>query len=156
MTTWLTADQQRAWRTFVFAQRRLDATLARQLLNDSSMSMPDFEVLVLLTDVEDGRLRVSDLANKLDWERSRLSHHLKRMTRRGLITRADCADDARGSFAVITAEGRQAIENAAPGHVDAVRRLVIDALSAKELGQLAAISAKIQAAVDDFEADLSV
>ncbi len=118
--------------------------------------MPDFEVLVLLTDVEDGRLRVSDLANKLDWERSRLSHHLKRMTRRGLITRADCADDARGSFAVITAEGRQAIENAAPGHVDAVRRLVIDALSAKELGQLAAISAKIQAAVDDFEADLSV
>lgn len=113
--------------------------------------MPDFEVLVLLTDAESGQERISDLARALDWERSRLSHHLKRMEKRKLISRADCDDDGRGSFAVITPEGRAAIEQAAPGHVDAVRRWVVDVLSDDELDQLAALAAKIQAAVDDLE-----
>ncbi|HNM97093.1 MAG TPA: MarR family winged helix-turn-helix transcriptional regulator [Marmoricola sp.] len=151
MTNWLNERQQQAWRTFIRADRRLVAALSRQLLAESSLSMPDFEVLVLLTDAESGQERISDLARALDWERSRLSHHLKRMEKRKLISRADCDDDGRGSFAVITPEGRAAIEQAAPGHVDAVRRWVVDVLSDDELDQLAALAAKIQAAVDDLE-----
>jgi len=151
VTNWLNERQQQAWRTFIRADRRLVAALSRQLLAESSLSMPDFEVLVLLTDAESGQERISDLARALDWERSRLSHHLKRMEKRKLISRADCDDDGRGSFAVITPEGRAAIEQAAPGHVDAVRRWVVDVLSDDELDQLAALAAKIQAAVDDFE-----
>ena len=151
MTHWLTDEQQTSWRTFMFAQRRLNAALARQLLTDSDLSIPDFEVLVLLTDVPDGKLRITDMAQALDWERSRLSHHLKRMGQRGLIGRADCDDDGRGSYAVVTDEGRRVIEAAAPGHVNAVRHMVVDALGASELATLAKLAAKIDAAVDDFE-----
>lgn len=143
MTAWLDDDQQRAWRTWLKLNRDLPAALARELAGASDLSMADFEVLVNLTDVPEGRLRISELAANMAWERSRVSHHLKRMEARGLVDRAGCPDDGRGSFVGITPAGRTAIERAAPSHVETVRRLVIDVLTPEELATLGRLSAKV-------------
>lgn len=143
MTDWLDDRQQHIWRSWLQLNRELPAVLARELQESSDLSMADFEVLVNLTDVPDGRLRISELATGMAWERSRVSHHLKRMEQRGLVDRAGCPDDRRGSFVGITPAGRTAIEGAAPGHVDAVRRLVVDALTADELATLGQLTDKL-------------
>lgn len=144
-TLWLTDAQQYVWRRWLRLNRELSATLGRDLQKDSELSMPDFEALVYLTDVEEGRLRISALAGAMDWERSRLSHHIKRMEARGLVTRAECPEDGRGAFVAITPAGRAAIQRAAPAHVRSVRRLVIDVLSDEELEQLGRITDKLLA-----------
>jgi DNA-binding MarR family transcriptional regulator len=137
---WLDERQQRAWRGYLAMQARLQARLNRQLQTDSGMSLADFDVLVALTDRPDVRIRVLELAEALQWEKSRLSHHLARMERRGLIERQDCVDDARGAFVVLTDEGRRAIERAAPAHVETVRTLVFDGLDPDQIDTLADIA----------------
>lgn len=97
-------------------------------------------LLVALTDRPDRQVRVRDLAQVLQWEKSRLSHHLGRMERRGLIERQDCPDDARGAFVILTAAGRAAIERAAPAHVATVRSLVFDGLDPEHVDTLAGIA----------------
>src|SRR3954470_9965333 len=129
MSRWLTDDEQRAWRGLLQMTSRLDARLNRDLQQTSGLSLADYDVLVLLTEAPDGRLRVFELAENLQWEQSRLSHHLARMQRRGLVAREECTSARRGAFIVRTEDGRDAIEKAAPAHVDAVRRLVFDGLS---------------------------
>ena len=104
---WLDEREQRAWRGYLAMQSRLQARLNRRLQDDSGLSLTDFDVLVALTDRDEVRMRVHELADTLQWERSRLSHQLSRMQRRGLIEREDCEDDARGAFVVLTAEGRR-------------------------------------------------
>lgn len=126
----------------------LPALLHRELQADSGLSLPDFEVLVHLTDTPEGRVRVSDLASALQWERSRLSHHIKRMEARGLIARQECAEDGRGAFVALTPAGREAIEQAAPGHVRAVRELVFEPLTDQELEALASITDKVLAGLE--------
>jgi DNA-binding MarR family transcriptional regulator len=111
----------------------LSATLQRELQDDAGLSMPDFDVLVHLTDSPECRVRVTDLARLLLWERSRVSHHVTRMERRGLVERTECAEDGRGAFVAVTPAGRAVIEQAAPGHVHAVRQLMFDALSSEEV-----------------------
>ena len=146
---WLTPQEQHLWRGWLKLNTKLASALHRELQQDAGLSMPDFEVLVHLTDNPDGRLRVSDLAGLLQWERSRVSHHIKRMECRGLVQRAECPEDGRGAFVVITPQGRTAIEEAAPGHVRAVRRLMIDALSEEEKAALIAVIDKLLARPDD-------
>src|ERR1700735_1586914 len=121
---WLTADEQRAWRAYMRATTALTARLNRQLQAESGLSLPEYEVLVQLSEAPQGKLRPFQLGLALDWEQSRLSHMLSRMSRRGFVVRQDCAGDRRGADVVLTAAGRAAIESAAPGHVAAVRRLV--------------------------------
>jgi DNA-binding MarR family transcriptional regulator len=145
---WLTAEEERVWRRWLTLNARLSATLQRELQDDAGLSMPDFEVLVHLTDSPEGRVRVTDLARLLQWERSRVSHHVTRMERRRLVQRVECAEDGRGAFIVITPQGRAAIERAAPGHVNTVRRLVFDALSPEEVDAFATIIEKTLAQVD--------
>src|SRR5262245_27966743 len=135
-TPWLSAQEERMWRGWLRLNAELSATLQRELQGDSGLSMPDYEVLVNLTDTPDGRVRVSDLARQLLWERSRVSHHVKRMQQRGLVDRVECPEDGRGAFIAVTPAGRAAIERAAPGHVRAVRRLVVDALTEQEVARL--------------------
>src|SRR4249919_4336782 len=146
---WLTAEEERVWRRWLTLNARLSATLQRELQDDAGLSMPDFEVLVHLTDSPEGRVRVTDLARLLQWERSRVSHHVTRMESRHLVRRVECAEDGRGAFVVITPQGRAAIEQAAPGHVNAVRRLVLDALSPEELDVFAKIIDKALAQPDN-------
>ena len=130
---WLDDDEERVWRRWLRLNAELTSALHRQLQAEAGLSMSDYEVLVDLTDDPTGRVRVSELANLLQWERSRVSHHVTRMERRGLVEREECADDGRGAYVAITAAGRTAIEQAAPGHAQAVRRLVFDALQVDEL-----------------------
>ena len=108
-TPWLSAEEERVWRGWLKLNAELSATLQRELQDDSGLSMPDFEVLVHLTDTPEGRVRVTELARLLHWERSRVSHHITRMERRGLVERTECADDGRGAFIAVTPAGRTAI-----------------------------------------------
>ena len=133
---WLSPEEQRLWRRWLRLNAQLNATLHREMQDDSGLSSPDFEVLVNLTDSPEGRVRVSDLACQMLWERSRLSHHVTRMERPRAGRRAGCAEDGRGAFIEITEQGRATIERAAPGHVEAVRRLVFDVLSDEDAAQL--------------------
>ena len=128
---------------------QLSATLQRELQDDAGLSTQDYEVLVHLTDNPEGRMRVTDLARLMQWERSRVSHHVTRMERRRLVQRLECAEDGRGAFVVITPQGRAAIEQAAPGHVNAVRRLVFDALSPEEVNAFATIIEKALTQLDN-------
>ncbi|RZU49971.1 DNA-binding MarR family transcriptional regulator [Krasilnikovia cinnamomea] len=145
---WLTDDQQHAWRAYLQAQNRLTAALNRQLQTDSGLSLPDYEVLVHLTDAADGRLRPYELQRILGWEQSRLSHHLARMHKRGLVARDECHDDGRGAYVVLTDTGRQAITAAAPRHVDAVRRMFFDHLTTEQVTAIAETSTQVLTHLD--------
>lgn len=146
---WLTAEEQRVWRRWLTLNAQLSATLQRELQDNAGLSTQDYEVLVHLTDNPEGRMRVTDLARLMQWERSRVSHHVTRMERRRLVQRVECAEDGRGAFVVITPQGRAAIEQAAPGHVNTVRRLVFDVLSPEEVGSFGAIIDKALAQLDN-------
>ena len=146
---WLTPEEQRAWRGFMRLQERLGGRLARMLQAESNLSVADFVVLVQLTDVPEGRQRFLDLARVLEWEKSRMSHHIARMAKRGLVMRDECAEDGRGAFVVITDAGRDAIEAAAPLHVEAVRELFLDHVTPVELRTLAEISERVVAKLDE-------
>src|SRR5436305_6405450 len=137
MSRWLTEKEQRAWRGLLRMTSQLNARMNRQLLQEYGISLPDYDMLVVLSEAPEGRLRVFEVADALTWEQSRVSHQLARMQRRRLITRVGCATDARGAFAVLTEAGRAAIERAAPAHVEQVRQLVFDGLSP---GQVAALT----------------
>lgn len=140
---WLNAHEQRAWRGYLDMHARLTARLHRQLHADSGLSLSDFDVLVQLTDRPEERARVLELAQSLQWEKSRLSHHLARMQQRGLVTREHCPDDARGAFVVLTAAGRAAIEQAAPPHVETVRDLLFDQLDEEQVESLRSITEQV-------------
>ena len=150
--TWLDARQQRTWRSFLQVHGRLAGHLARQLHADSGLSLADYEVLVALTDTPDGLLRPFVLSQQLQWEQSRLSHHLRRMQGRGLVTRQECPSDGRGAFVVLTDEGRSAIEAAAPGHVAAVRDLFFADL---DDAQVAALDEAMGAVLRRLDGDVT-
>ncbi|WP_299051354.1 MarR family transcriptional regulator [uncultured Nocardioides sp.] len=140
---WLDDRQQQVWRRWLAVETLLPAALHRELQADAGLSLQDFAVLVQLTEAEEGRLRVTDLARLLTWEKSRASHHLTRMESRGLVERRACPEDGRGSFVGVTAAGRQAIEAAAPGHVQEVRSLLFDGLSDTELEVLDTVLTRV-------------
>jgi DNA-binding MarR family transcriptional regulator len=142
-TRWLDVDEQRAWRAYQRMQGQLASRLNRQLQVDARLSLADYEVLVALTDTEGGYLRPFELQQLLHWEQSRLSHHLTRMQRRGLVERRECTEDGRGAFIVLTESGRRTIESAAPGHVAAVRQLFFDGLSPDEVRALERLSTHV-------------
>ena len=145
---WLNEREERAWRALQFMQMRLDAELARQLAADSGLSYPDYLVLVALTDRPDGRMRLFELAGVLGWEKSRLSHHVRRMTERGLVTKEPCNSDRRGAHVVVTRRGRAEIKAAAPGHLATVRRLFIDRVTPTQLAVIGDVGEAVLAALD--------
>src|SRR5580693_9725814 len=114
---WLSDDEQRAWRTYLRMSSLLPAALNRQLQQDSGLTLPEYEVLVQLSEAPEQRLRPFQICEALNWEQSRLSHQLTRMERRGLVSRHECAVDGRGAFIQLTVDGAGAIGTAAPRHV---------------------------------------
>ena len=126
---WLNTDEQRVWRTYVRMSSLLPAQLNRQLQQDSGLTLPEYEVLVQLSEAPGGRLRPFQICEALTWEQSRLSHQLTRMQHRGLVDREECEADGRGAFVVLTPAGAEAIAAAAPGHVATVRSLIFDRLT---------------------------
>ena len=152
-TKWLDTDEARAWRGLQFMQMRLESELSRQLAADSILSLQDYAVLVALTDRDDERLRAYELAAAIGWDKTRLSHHLKRMIDRDLVKKESCPADRRGFFIAVTDRGRREIEEAAPAHVDNVRSLFIDLLSRDELAVIARVTERVLANFSDPTAD---
>ena len=148
MTRWLDDREQRVWRSWLLASSRLDAHLARRMQADGDLSMSDFAVLVPLSEAPEGRLRAFALGRALQWEKSRLSHHLTRMERRGLVSREDCGTDRRGAYVVLAPAGRQALEAAAPPHVEAVRAAVFDRLSDEQVDLLGEVCEVLLSGLD--------
>jgi DNA-binding MarR family transcriptional regulator len=145
---WLTTDEQAAWRAFVTGSSRLMAQLEREL-KAQGLTHDDYGVLVALSEAPEDRMRMSDLACSSVESRSRLSHHITRLEARGLVERESCPSDRRGSFAVLTPEGRATIEAVAPHHVAGVRRHLLDHLSAEELRTLGTVFERIGSALND-------
>jgi DNA-binding MarR family transcriptional regulator len=133
---WLDEREERVWRGIVGLQQRLFAELERQMIRDGGLSGAEYTLLVPLSEAPGGLLRARELGRMVGWERSRLSHQLARMEKRGLVIREECAEDARGLMVRLTGAGRAAIVAAAPTHVMAVRRHFFDALTDAELDVL--------------------
>jgi DNA-binding MarR family transcriptional regulator len=150
MANWLSETEQRAWRAYRRMVLLVDAEVARDLTRDSGLSMPDYQVLAALSEAEDHRRRLTELAFDMQWSASRLSHHVSRMEQRGLVTRAECSEDLRAAYVVITDAGWAAIKAAAPDHVASVRAHLIDLLTPAEHAQLTTISEKVIAHFDDW------
>jgi DNA-binding MarR family transcriptional regulator len=150
---WLDQREARAWRGYRRMRRLLDLQLNRELFSESGLSEPDYDVLSDLSETPDQRLRLTELADRMLWSKSRLSHHLTRMQQRGLVRREECPGDARGSVVVLTAEGWRAIEKAAPGHVASVRRHLIDLLTPAEITALGDLTQRVVDHLTERRAD---
>ena len=128
---WLTDEQQRIWRGYLEMASRLQTAMHRQLQDDCELSLSDYNVLVALS--EGGPRQINELGEVLTWEQSRLSHQLRRMRGRGLLVRHGSGDDRRRATVELTSDGRAALAAAAPGHVELVRQIVFDGLSAAQV-----------------------
>ena len=147
---WLSDEEQQIWRAYLRANELLHARLNRQLQRDTGISEGDYAVLVNLSESPEDRVRGYELAAAIQWEKSRLSHHVTRMEKRGLVRREECPTDGRGAFVVLTDLGRRRIEAAAPQHVAEVRRWFVDVLTPEQLTSLGEV---VVALVDALEAD---
>jgi DNA-binding MarR family transcriptional regulator len=128
-----TKQQLATWRAFVETTEQLRSELAARMQTESGLSPSDYAVLLALHDADGHRLRSSVLATRIGWQRSRLSHHLGRMERRGLIDRQECSTDNRGAEIVNTPTGQAAFRGATLPHLRAIRELFIDALTPEQL-----------------------
>jgi DNA-binding MarR family transcriptional regulator len=125
-TQWLDQDQQRSWRAYLVGTTLLMDRLDRDLREQHGISMPEYEILVRLSESPDQRLRMAVLADSVSHSRSRVTHTVARMEKNGLVTRSACASDGRGVEAVLTQKGFDLLEAAAPTHVEGVRRFLVD------------------------------
>lgn len=126
---WLNAEEQRIWRAYVHAIALLEDHLDRQLQRDAGMPHIYYYLLVCLSEAPHRQLRMTELAMRVKITRSRLSHAVARLEKNGWVRREDCPSDKRGQFAILTDQGLSILKQAAPSHVDAVRRAVFDRLS---------------------------
>lgn len=143
---WLTDDEQRAWRAYTEATIALLEVLDRQLVRESGISHSDYEVLVRLSEAPDRRLRMGELSALTLFSRSRLSHAVSRLEKRGWVRREGCGTDRRGTVAALTADGFEKLRASAPGHARTVRRVVFDQLDPAQVAQLEAIGTAVRRA----------
>jgi DNA-binding MarR family transcriptional regulator len=132
----MTSAEMATWRQLIDTTDELRRRLSARLAADSGLSPGDYAVLLALTEATGRRLRSSELATAIDWERSRLSHHLARMEKRGLIERAECSTDNRGAEVVLTEEGAHQFRRATPPHMRAVKQHFGDALNPEQFAAL--------------------
>jgi DNA-binding MarR family transcriptional regulator len=132
-TRWLDAAQQRDWRSFVAGSARLTERLDRVLREKHGLSLPEYEILVRLSEADQRRLRMADLAESVSHSRSRLSHTVGRLETDGLVRRESCYGDGRGVFAVLTTPGFERLELASHDHVESVRDFLVDVIDPTDL-----------------------
>jgi DNA-binding MarR family transcriptional regulator len=142
-TRWLSADEQRAWRAFLEANRLVYEAVEGQLQRDADLTHNYYEILVRLSEAPDRALRMSELAERSVSSKSRISHAVARLEERGWVRRVDCATDRRGQVCQLTPKGFAALEEIAPGHVESVRSNLFDALTPAQVKQLRGISEAI-------------
>jgi DNA-binding MarR family transcriptional regulator len=132
-TRWLTSQQQHAWRTYLMGTNQLTVRLDRDLQERHDLSLPEYEIMVRLSEADERKMRMSELADSLNHSRSRLTHTVARMEADGLLARTSCPSDRRGIFAELTDAGMERLVEAAPTHVEGVRRYLIDITSPEDL-----------------------
>ena len=140
---WLTPAEESAWRKYIVASRRLLEALDDDL-SANGLTLSDYEILVHLSDAEDRRLRMSDLAEKTILSRSRLSHRIKYTEGKGWVERQKCASDKRGTWAVMTTKGWNSIVKAAPDHVESIRNRFMDQISKADQANIAMAFDKVE------------
>ncbi|PWR04975.1 MarR family transcriptional regulator [Micromonospora acroterricola] len=140
-----TAEELRIWRDFIETTEALRSELTSRLQTESSLSPGDYAVLLALSEAQDRTMRSSELATHIGWERSRLSHHLGRMERRGLIRRQECPTVPRGAEVLLTPAGADAFRRSTVPHLRAIRELFVDALTPDQLRAAGAITAALRA-----------
>jgi DNA-binding MarR family transcriptional regulator len=136
---WLSSDQQRAWRAYIMGTELLLHQLDRELREEHDISFSEYEILVRLSEAEDGRMRMAILADAMSHSRSRVTHTIARMERSGLVTREAAEADGRGVEAVMTPVGRRVLTEAAPTHVRGVREHLVDLASKSDFAALGRI-----------------
>lgn len=139
---WLSAREDRAWGAFIHAHDQIEARLSRRL-QESGLSGADYTILASLSAHDGDRMAAHTLCKAVGWEKSRLSHQLRRMEKDGLVTREPNPDDARSTMVCLLPAGRAAIEKAAPRHVEDVRRNFIDLFTPAELDTIAALNERV-------------
>ena len=140
---WLDPREDRAWRAFRHAHHQLTLRLDRHLLQDSALTEADYEILAVLSGHPTGHMPAQELAALVRWEKSRLSHQVRRMQERGLIAREPNPADGRSAMICLLPAGRRAIQDAAPQHVHNVRQHFIDLFTPAELDTLAALNERV-------------
>ena len=145
---WLTAEQQRIWRAYLLGsallQERIDADL-----RPFGLDRAEYEILVVLSETDGQRLRMAELADAVHQSRSRLTHTISRMEKAGLVKRTDCPTDRRGVWAELTAEGFELIRQAAPTHVETVRRNFVEVMSEEDYAAVGRVFIAVIAADGD-------
>ncbi len=139
----MTSRELAIWRSLIDTMAELRGILGAQL-QESGCSSADYQVLLALKEADGRRLRSSELAASIDWERSRLSHHLARMERRGLIGRSDCATDSRGAEVSLTNYGAEMFRRTGAPHLRAIKKHFADALTPEQFEALADILQAVQ------------
>ncbi|MGR7025727.1 MarR family winged helix-turn-helix transcriptional regulator [Geodermatophilus sp. URMC 62] len=132
-TRWLDAEEQRAWRAWLYSTQLLHDRLERELTRATGIPHAYYEILVQLSETPGRQMRMSELADRCLSSRSRLSHAVSRLEERGWVRRQECAEDGRGLLAVLTDDGFTALEAAAPVHVEGVRTHLFDQLSPEQV-----------------------
>lgn len=150
-TRWLNDEEQGMWRRYRHMNQLLELAVERQLQRDASMSQSDYSVLVTLSEVDGSGLRARQLGAALGWDRSRVSHQVRRMEGRGLVAKSECAEDGRGTIVTLTEEGADAIASVAPKHVEKVRELFIDLLTSDEVRELTDIYERVVSRIDEVD-----
>jgi DNA-binding MarR family transcriptional regulator len=140
---WLSPREDRAWRGFMHAHHQLALRLRRLTLQGSGLTDADYEILAVLSEHPTGHMPAQELGALVQWEKSRLSHQVRRMQERGLIVREPNPADARSAMICLLPAGRRAIQDAAPQHVHNVRRHFIDLFTPAELDTFAALNERI-------------
>src|SRR4051794_21085175 len=145
---WLSAEQQKVWRTYLLGSARLNERLDADL-HRSGLDLPEYEILVTLEESPDRRRRMSELADAVHQSRSRLTHTIARMEKAGLVERTTCPTDRRGVWAQLTDHGYEVLHTAAPGHVAAVRRNLVDVVSPEDWAAVGRVFAAVLAVSSD-------
>ena len=148
---WLSEHAETAWRSFLTLARAVERAMDRQLQRDSNLSGSEYEVLVPLSEAPDGALASRELLRFLGWERSRLSHLLSRMEKRGMICRKPAPRDGRGLVVELTDSGRRMIVSAAPAHLAMVREAFIDHVSPEQMQAFVAVREQVLPRLEDMD-----
>lgn len=143
-----TRDELRIWRDYIETAETLRSRLGSRLQSESAISWSDYQVMLALWEADGKSLRSAELAERIGWERSRLSHHLGRMEKRGLIERTRCPRSANGVDVTLTKQGITAFRASSIPHLEAVRELFIGALSPDELAQVGHVTQSIRRHLD--------
>ncbi|MEL4356991.1 MULTISPECIES: MarR family winged helix-turn-helix transcriptional regulator [unclassified Luteococcus] len=144
---WLDAEQQRIWRSWLLAVARVDNYLDQDLRRHG-LDLAEYEILVVLSEAEKRQLRMSELAELVHQSRSRLTHAIARMEKSHWVERCSAPEDRRGVIAKLTNRGYKLLEEAAPSHVAAVRRILVDAADPEDFKALGRVMQAVLAVED--------